>query len=250
MTADGARPDEPEAGPPEDASSEGGEPAISAGTPVVPPDLPAWELDVEGPHPESEPEPASPESGPSAPSRPPVAEARAEEAPPPLLRILEAMLFVGGAPLTAVRACEAVRGLTPDEFHQTIDALNRAYRAQGRPYTIQLQEHGHVLALRPRYVGVHERLYGGPREARLSQAAVDVLGLVAYQQPATRQEIDSLRGADSGAVLRQLVRHGLVALQRGEDGKEVRYVTTQRFLELFNLRSLEDLPQTQDLQRL
>jgi segregation and condensation protein B len=249
MTPDGARPDEPEADRTADALSEGGEPVGAGETPTAPPDLPLWELDVEGPHPESEPEPPPPEVTPPAPSRSPAAEARAE-APPPLVRIVEAMLFVGGAPLTAVRACEAVRGLTPDEFHQTIDALNRAYRAQGRPYTIQLQEHGHVLALRPRYVGIHERLYGGPREARLSQAAVDVLGLVAYQQPATRQEIDSLRGADSGAVLRQLVRHGLVALQRGEDGKEVRYVTTQRFLELFNLRSLEDLPQTQDLQRL
>ena len=94
-------------------------------------------------------------------------------------------------------------------------------------------------------------MYGGVREARLSQAAVDVLALVAYRQPATRHEVDSLRGADSGGVLRLLVRHGLVALQRGGgDDREMRYVTTQRFLDLFHLRSLEDLPQTQDLQRL
>ena len=82
------------------------------------------------------------------------------------LRIVEAMLFVGGAPLTAVRACEVVRGLTPEEFQQTIDTLNRHYRTQGRPYTIQLQEQGYILLLRPRYAGVRERLSGGPREAR------------------------------------------------------------------------------------
>src|SRR5262245_4586214 len=172
--------------------------------------------------------------------------------PPPLLRIVEALLFVGGAPLTAVRACEAVRGLTPAQFTQLIDTLNREYRKQGRPYWIQSQGQGHVLALRSRYRPVLEKLYGTNREARLSPAALDVLALVAYRQPATKQEIDSLRGAESGALLRQLVRRGLVAVvSRGEAAqREVCYGTTPRFLELFRLRSLDDLPQTQDLQRL
>ncbi|HXG11762.1 MAG TPA: SMC-Scp complex subunit ScpB [Gemmataceae bacterium] len=172
--------------------------------------------------------------------------------PPSPLRIVEALLFVGGAPLTAARACEMVRGLTPAQFAETLDTLNRTYRRQGRPYTIQAQGPGYVLALRPRYQAVLEKLYGTMREARLSQAAIDVLALVAYRQPATKQEIDSLRGADSGALLRQLVRRGLIAVvHRGEASqRQVSYGTTQRFLELFRLRSLDDLPQTQDLQRL
>ena len=72
--------------------------------------------------------------------------------------------------------------------------------------------------------------------------------------------LDDLHGAWEAArqasragaekLQRQLVRHGLVSLQRGSDDREAHYVTTSRFLELFNLRSLEDLPQTQDLQRL
>jgi segregation and condensation protein B len=108
------------------------------------------------------------------------------------------------------------------------------------------------LALRPRYQPVMEKLYGTMREARLSQAAVDVLALVAYRQPATKQEIDSLRGADCGGLLRQLVRRGLIAIvQRGEASqRQVSYGTTPRFLEMFQLKSLDDLPQTQDLQRL
>jgi segregation and condensation protein B len=176
----------------------------------------------------------------------------APDTPPPVRRILEALLFVGGAPLTAERAAAAVRGLTPAQFGEALDALNDDYRRQGRPYLIQAQGTGHVLVLRPRFRAVVERLYGGPREARLSTAAIDVLALVAYRQPATRQEIESIRGADSAGLLRQLVRRGLVAVvQRGEAGqKEVCYGTTPRFLELFGLRSLEDLPQTQDLQRL
>jgi len=172
--------------------------------------------------------------------------------PPAPLRIIEALLFVGGMPLTADRAAEAIRGLTPDQFMEAIDALKRNYRRQGRPYAILPLERGYVLTLRHRYRQVLEKLYGGVREARLSLAAVDVLSLVAYRQPVTKQEVDSLRGADSGALLRQLVRRGLVVVvHRGESTqREVSYGTTARFLQLFGLRSLDDLPQTQDLRRL
>lgn len=172
--------------------------------------------------------------------------------PPPVLRIVEAMLFVGGPPLTSARACDAVRGLTEEQFRQIIDILNSDYRLQGRPYHVEVRDQGYQLVLRSRYRSVVEKLFGSTREARLSPAAVDVLALVAYRQPATKQEIDSLRGAESGSILRQLVRRGLVAVvQRAEaEEKAVYYGTTERFLELFGLSGLDDLPQTQDLQRL
>jgi segregation and condensation protein B len=173
-------------------------------------------------------------------------------APPPPARIVEALLFVGGAPLTAARACEAVRGLTPEQFTQIVAALNRDYRLQGRPYRIQARGPGYEFALQPRFRGVADRLHGSLREARLSQAALDVLSLVAYRQPVTRQEVEGLRGADCGSLLRQLVRLGLVAVlgAPGRGGREAAYGTTARFLTLFGLRSLDDLPRTQDLQRL
>jgi segregation and condensation protein B len=173
-------------------------------------------------------------------------------APPPLARIVEALLFVGGAPLTADRVAQTIRGLTPEQLTQTIDTLNQEYRRQGRPYVIQVQEQGYVLALRPTFRPIVEKLYGTAREARLSAAAIDVLALVAYRQPACKQEIDSLRGADSGALLRQLVRRGLITVvHRGEAAhREVAYGTTARFLKMFALSSVDDLPQTQDLQRL
>ncbi len=171
--------------------------------------------------------------------------------PPPLVRIVEALLFVGGPPLTAERACEAVRGLTPAAVAQAVDALNRDYRRQGRPYRAQVRDRGYELALQPRYRGVLDRLYGSTREARLSPAALDVLARVAYRQPVGRAEVESLRGCDSAGPLRQLVRLGLVAVQRGEaDQREVLYATTPRFLTMFQLRSLDDLPRTQELERL
>lgn len=177
--------------------------------------------------------------------------AEAPVAPPPL-RIIEAMLFVGGPPLSAARVSELVRGLTQEQFIQVIDELNQHYRRQGRPYLIQAHDQGYLLTLRPRFRSVIERLYGSAKEARLSQAAIDVLALVAYRQPASKQEIDSVRGTESGSVLRQLVRRGLVAVMvRGESQqREVKYGTTPRFLELFGLTSLDDLPQTEDLQKL
>src|SRR6266542_3887324 len=176
----------------------------------------------------------APETG-VVPPAPPVE----PQTPPTPTRIVEALLFTGGSPLTAAQACEIIRGLTPEQFLQAIDALNQDYRRQGRPYAIGPQGQGYVLTLRPRYRKVVEKLYGSTREARLSAAAIDVLALVAYRQPATKQEVDSLRGAESGALLRQLVRRGLIAVVHRADAaqREVAYGTTARFLELFGLTS-------------
>jgi segregation and condensation protein B len=167
-----------------------------------------------------------------------------------LVHIIEALLFVGGPPLTAVRAAEVLRSLTEEQFRQALDTLNQTYRHQGRPYAIVAQAHGFVMTLKPRFRLVLENLYGTTREARLSTVAVDVLALVAYRQPVNKQEIDSLRGAESGALLRQLVRRGVISVVQQPEGqrREVAYCTTPRFLELFGLGSLDDLPRTQDLQ--
>jgi segregation and condensation protein B len=174
-----------------------------------------------------------------------------DAAPPSLERIVEALLFVGGAPLSAARAGEVVRGLTPEQFTEILAGLNRAYREQGRPYRIQPRDQGYELALRPEFAQVRERLLGATREARLSPAALETLALVAYRQPVTRQEVDTVRGADSLGPLRQLVRLGLIAVQRGDAAqKDVCYGTTARFLRLFGLSNLDDLPRTQDLQKL
>ncbi len=141
--------------------------------------------------------------------------------PPPLRRIIEAMLFVGGAPLTAARAAEAVRGLTVEQFRNLVDELNRDYRQQGRPYRVQLREQGSELVLQPRFRGVLDRLYGSTREARLSPAALDVLALVAYRQPVTKQDVEALRGAESAGSLRQLGAPGLDrrAARRGRSAR-------------------------------
>src|SRR5947208_8095061 len=87
------------------------------------------------------------------------------DVPPPPARIVEALLFAGGQPLTPDQVAAAVRGLTPDHVRDLIDELNRGYRRQNRPYTVRATDAGYVLALRPRYQGLADRLTGGPREA-------------------------------------------------------------------------------------
>lgn len=166
------------------------------------------------------------------------------ESPPPADEIVEAMLFVGGPALTPSAACAAVRGLTPEQFQVSIDALNRKYRTQRRPYQIQPRDGGFLLTVLPAYRRLRERFFGGPKEARLSQPALEVLAVIVYQQPITKAEMDAVRGADSGILLRQLVRLGLVAVRHRADANqpEVRYGTTSRLLSLFGLKTLDELP--------
>ncbi len=180
-----------------------------------------------------------------------VAQRDVERTPPPLARIIEALLFAGDQPLTPASAAVAVRGLSSEQFRAAIDELSRQYRRQGRPYAIQSRPEGFTLALKAGFANVRQRLTAGPREAKLTVPMLDVLAVVAYKQPVTRNEIDALRGADSVAILRQLVRLNLVAVQDAVPGTtEPAYNTTPRFLELFGLRTLDDLPQTADLQKI
>jgi segregation and condensation protein B len=186
----------------------------------------------------------------SGPPEPPLAVPVNESTVPPTpVRIVEALLFVGGPPLTAEHTAEAIRGLTAEQFRECIDVLNRLYRSQNRPYSVIHGSTGYVLRVNRKFVAVRERIHGGPREARLNQPALDVLSLVAYRQPVGKAEIDGARGMDSAGVLRQLVRLGLVSSEAGEDGTAV-FQTTPRFLEVFRLRGLDDLPELGEPTRL
>jgi segregation and condensation protein B len=212
-----------------------------------------WQVDEVSDLPVAEPvESASAEPDPGIPvaeptrstGHPPLAEPVNEPTVPPSpIQIIEALLFVGGPPLTAEHAVEVIRGLTPEQFREAIAVLNRVYRTQNRPYTVEHGPTGYALRVGRRFAGVREKLYGGPREARLTQPALDVLALVAYRQPVAKADVDGVRGMESGGVLRQLVRLGLVAVTATGEAKEPLYGTTPKFLEIFRLRDLDDLPQ-------
>jgi segregation and condensation protein B len=165
-------------------------------------------------------------------------------------QVIEAALFVGGQALTAGKLYALLRGaITVDQVPEFIDELNTLYAAQERPYEIRLGDGGYRLELRPEYDRLRARVFGqGPREVRLSQDLLEVLALVAYRQPITQEEIEALGKASPGNQLRQLLRRELIQLERDpEQPKEVRYRTTERFLSVFGLANLADLPQPDDL---
>ncbi len=167
--------------------------------------------------------------------------------------ILEAMLFVGrrdGRPLRVQEAADLMRGVEPGEIPGLVDTLNRRYRATGCPYEIQSERGGYRLALARPFYSMRDRFYGRIREARLSQAAIDVLAIVAYEQPLTAERITELRGKSSAHIVRQLVRRDLLRIVRPEEEPAVaQYHTTDRFLRLFGLADLDDLPRSEELDR-
>ena len=189
----------------------------------------------------------------------PTPEAMGEEAPAcdsgPVtpLGILEAMLFVGdrdNRPLTAERAAELMRGVEPDEIAVLIGELNQRYSQSGCPYFVAEDSDGYRITLRKPFHPLREQFYGRLRQARLSQAAIDVLAIVAYQQPLSAEQIGAVRGKPSGPVLTQLVHRGLLRIERLPGKKRtVQYFTTDRFLQLFGLQTLADLPQSEELER-
>jgi segregation and condensation protein B len=165
--------------------------------------------------------------------------------------IFEAMLFVGdplNQPLAPARAAELMRGVAAEEIPALVDDLNRQYAADACPYVIVGEADGYRLVLRASFRGVQESFYGRVREARLSQAAIDVLAIVAYRQPVTIEEINRIRGLPSNHVVAQLVRRELLMLHRPEGKRQpAEYHTTDRFLRLFGMERLDDLPQADDI---
>jgi segregation and condensation protein B len=165
--------------------------------------------------------------------------------------ILEAMLFVGSPgnePLSSERVAALMRGVSTAEIDSLIAELNDQYTALHAPYEIIDSGPGYRLTLRKAFEPVQQQLYGKARQARLSQAAIEVLSIVAYNQPVSAEDVQRLRGMPSGSLLNQLVRRQLLAIERLTESKTVMYRTTGRFLQLFGLSTLADLPRSKELE--
>jgi segregation and condensation protein B len=167
--------------------------------------------------------------------------------------ILEAMLFVGhpsNEPLTSRMAASLVRGVSPTEIDELVRELNEDYEATMAPYRVVSAGAGYRLALLSKFEGLRERFYGRIRQTRLSQSAIDILALVAYNQPISKDRVNELRQKPSGAILTQLVRRQLLEIERVDTKpRQTLYRTTPRFLELFGIETLEDLPRSQEMDK-
>jgi segregation and condensation protein B len=163
-------------------------------------------------------------------------------------RIVEAMLFVGqadGRPLTARQMAAPLRDIDPEQIAPLVAELNEVYRQHRAAVEIVREGAGFRMQLRADLQHLRPQFQGRSKTARLSEAAVETLALVAYKQGISARRIDRLRGSQSRAVLDQLVRRQLLRVERGalrEEGPQ--YFTTPRFARLLGIRSLEDLPRT------
>jgi segregation and condensation protein B len=164
--------------------------------------------------------------------------------------ITEAVLFVGqsdNAPLSAQRIASFMRDVSADEVQQVVAELNQRYAAQGNPYVILSSAAGYRLVLRDEFARVRDKFHGNVRQAKLSPATLEVLSLVAYRQPITLADIDLARGEKCLPLVNQLVRRGLVVLDRPADRSVPgTYHTTARFLQVFGITSLDQLPRLQE----
>lgn len=158
-----------------------------------------------------------------------------------LAAALEAMLFVSAEPVPPAQLAAALEVSTAD-VEDGLDELDEALRTRG----LRLQRHaGHVqLTTTPETAELIERFLGLEAISHLSRAALETLAIIAYQQPATRPQVDAVRGVNSDGVMKSLLGKGLIQeFGRTEGiGRPILYGTTPDFLQHFGLSSLSELP--------
>lgn len=164
-------------------------------------------------------------------------------------RILEALVLSAPEPVPAGRLASVVPDATPALVQELVGELNAEYEVQERGFEIQHVAGGFQIRTRAD-LAEHVRALQPRRAVRLSRASLETLAVVAYKQPVTRAEIEHVRGVDAGAVVRTLLERNLVRIagHREIPGRPMLYATTKRFLEVFGLASLEDLPTLREIE--
>ena len=171
---------------------------------------------------------------------------------PNLDNIVLALLFASDEPLSARKIAALIEDVTTADVKQAIETWNARANAEAWSIGIEQVAGGYRLATRPDYAPYVSRLYAGRRKFRLSRAGLETLAIVAYKQPITRAEIESIRGVGSGSVVANLMERSLVEIVGKAKvlGAPFLYGTTQEFLEYLGLNSLRDLPSMEDLEAL
>jgi len=161
-------------------------------------------------------------------------------------RGVEAALLVSDRAVGPTRLAEAV-GCGEGEVTAAIGRLNAAYEAAGRAFRVEDVAGGYRLMTVPGVAEVVERMHRKRGDHRLSVSQLETLAIVAYKQPVLRAEVEAIRGAGCGEVLRQLMDRRLVkVVGRAEElGRPLLYGTTPTFLEVFGLKNVAELPSVQ-----
>jgi segregation and condensation protein B len=182
------------------------------------------------------------------------AEGRSEE----LMRAVEALVFAADEPLTAGTIAELFAEITQEvppsqeQIEEAVERLNAVYEAGGRALRIRRWAGGYRMSTTQEVAPYLKVYFQEDRRRRLSRSLMETLAILAYKQPATKPEIDFVRGVDSDYALRKLLETGLIdVLGRADSvGRPLLYRTTDRFLEAFGLEGLDDLPNLREIEAL
>jgi segregation and condensation protein B len=176
-------------------------------------------------------------------------EADVSAAPLVNLSALEALLLSTHHPLTAGRLAELLDLETTKPLRKAIKALNEQYASSDRSFRIEQVAGGFQILTLPEHGDLLKKFHQKEVDAKLTKAAIETLAIIAYKQPILRADVEAIRGVACGETIRSLMEKRLVKIagRAEEPGRPILYGTTKRFLELFGLNSIKDLPQPEAL---
>ena len=159
-------------------------------------------------------------------------------------RIIEALLFVFGQPVTLKRIAEVMPNLEAAQIRSLVQTLNTEYTTAGRAFHIQEVAGGYQLVTDQALAPWIKQALASPKPDSVSTAALETLAIIAYRQPMTKAEIEAIRGVDVSASLETLLERRFVRIagRKESPGRPFLYGTTTEFLRHFGLKSLEALP--------
>jgi segregation and condensation protein B len=165
--------------------------------------------------------------------------------------VIEALILSSESPLPLEKICAILDGMDKTQVRETLDKLIAGYEERQSGISIQEVAGGFQFRTRPELAGWVKKLKG-TKPASLSPAALETLAIVAYRQPVVKAEIESVRGVDVSAPLKGLMERKLIRIVGRKDvpGKPIIYGTTKKFLEVFNLKELADLPTMRELKEI
>jgi segregation and condensation protein B len=163
--------------------------------------------------------------------------------------ILESILFVSESPVRLKTLLEIIPEAGKETILEGVRALMKEYEDPSKGMELVEVAGGYQLRTKPQWAEWISRLKKA-KPVKFSQSAMETLAIVAYRQPVIRSQIEAIRGVDAGWILRTLMEKGLIKMMGRKDlpGRPIIYGTTQGFLELFSLNSLQDLPTLKEIQ--
>jgi segregation and condensation protein B len=166
--------------------------------------------------------------------------------------VIEALLFSSERPLTLEQVKKVLDGVETDQIRRTLEELHSEYEASNRGIRVIEVAGGFQMITAPAFSTFLKKLYKQRRVERLSKPALETLAIIAYKQPVTKLEIESLRNVNVDGVIGNLLDKNLVRIagRRKAPGRPYVFATSRQFLEYFGLKSLEELPKMEDFSQM